>query len=68
MASLAGRGNDAAIDILSPFKSADTRDAGLARMIHEGFYCNRRYAAATSLSAGGLATQLINTCCFNSQL
>ena len=26
----------------------------LARIIHEGFYCNRRYAATTSLTAGGL--------------
>ena len=24
----------------------------LARTIHEGFYCNRRHAAATSLAAG----------------
>jgi len=33
---------------------------GLARIIHEGFYCNRRYAAATSLTAGGLAAQSLN--------
>ena len=26
----------------------------LTRIIHEGFYCNRRYVAATSLTAGGL--------------
>jgi hypothetical protein len=26
----------------------------LARMIHERFYCNRRYAAATSLAAVSL--------------
>ena len=26
---------------------------GPARSIHEGFYCNRRYAAATSLMAAG---------------
>ena len=32
----------------------------LARIIHEGFYCNRRYAAATSLTAGGLAAQSVN--------
>jgi len=25
----------------------------LARIIHEGFYCNRRYVAATSLTAAG---------------
>jgi hypothetical protein len=25
----------------------------LARIIHEGVYCNRRYVAATSLTAGG---------------
>ncbi|HLA62120.1 MAG TPA: hypothetical protein VK626_07735 [Nitrospiraceae bacterium] len=30
----------------------------LARIIHEGFYCNRRYGAATSLTAGGLAPRL----------
>jgi hypothetical protein len=24
----------------------------LARIIHDGFYCNRRYAATTSLAAG----------------
>jgi len=35
-------------------------------MSHDGFYCNRRYAAATSLraacstQAGGLAAQSIN--------
>jgi hypothetical protein len=32
----------------------------LARTIHEDFYCNRRYAAATSLTAGGLAAQSVN--------
>ena len=32
----------------------------LARIIHEGFYCNRRYAAMTSLTAGGLAAQSVN--------
>ena len=31
-----------------------------ARIIHEDFYCNRRYAAATSLPAGGLAAQSVN--------
>ncbi len=31
-----------------------------ARVILEGFYCNRRYAAATSLTADGLAAQLVN--------
>ena len=30
----------------------------LARIIHEGFYCNRRYVAATSLTAGGPAPRL----------
>ena len=29
-------------------------------MIHEDFYCTRRYAAATSLTAGGLAAQSVN--------
>ena len=33
---------------------------GLARMIYEDFYCNRRYAAATGLTADGLAAQLVN--------
>ena len=32
----------------------------LARTIHEDFYCNRQYAAATSLTAGGLAAQSVN--------
>src|SRR5713226_5749091 len=32
----------------------------LARIIHEGFCYNRRYAAATSLTAGGLAPQSVN--------
>ncbi len=32
----------------------------LTRIIHEDFYCNRRYAAATSLTAGGLAAQSVN--------
>ena len=31
-----------------------------ARIIYEGFYCNRRYAAMTSLSVGGLAAQSVN--------
>jgi hypothetical protein len=32
----------------------------LAGIIHEGFYYNRRYAAATSLTAGGLAARSVN--------
>ncbi|MBI4002772.1 MAG: hypothetical protein HY348_13445, partial [Nitrospira defluvii] len=32
----------------------------LARIIHEDFYYNRRYAATTSLTAGGLAAQSVN--------
>jgi hypothetical protein len=32
----------------------------LARIIHECFYCNRRYAATTSLTAGGLAARSVN--------
>ena len=32
----------------------------LARIIHEDFYCNRRYTATTSLTAGGLAAQSVN--------
>ena len=31
-----------------------------ARIIHEDFYCNHRYAAATSLTAGGLAAWSVN--------
>ena len=31
----------------------------LARIIHEGFYCTRRYAATTSLTAGGLVAQSV---------
>ena len=31
-----------------------------ARIVHEDFYCNHRYAAATSLTAGGLAAQSVN--------
>ena len=34
--------------------------AGLARIIHEGFYYNRRYAATTSLTAGGLVARSVN--------
>jgi len=33
---------------------------GLARINHEDFYCNRRAAAATSLTVGGLAAQSVN--------
>jgi hypothetical protein len=32
----------------------------LACIIHEDFYYNRRYAAATSLKAGGLAARSVN--------
>jgi hypothetical protein len=32
----------------------------LARISHEDLYCNRRYAATTSLTAGGLAAQSVN--------
>ena len=32
----------------------------IARLIQEDFYCNRRYAPATSPSAGGLAAQSVN--------
>ena len=32
----------------------------LARLIHEDFYYNRRYAATTNLTAGGLAAQSVN--------
>jgi hypothetical protein len=40
--------------------SAWGTDTALTRIIHEDFYYNRRYAATTSLTAGGLATQSIN--------
>ena len=32
----------------------------ITRITHEGFYCNRRYAATTSLTAGGLAARSVN--------
>ena len=32
----------------------------LARIIHEDCYCNYRYPATTSLTAGGLAVQSVN--------
>ena len=32
----------------------------LAPIIHEDFYCNRRYAAVTSLTAGELAARSVN--------
>jgi len=32
----------------------------LARIIHERFCCNRGFAAATSLSAGGLAARSVD--------
>ena len=32
----------------------------LACNIHEDFYCNHRYAATTSLTAGGLAAQSVD--------
>ena len=35
-------------------------DRLLARIIHEDFYCNRRDAATTRLTAGGLAAQSVN--------
>ena len=44
----------------------------LACNIHEDFYCHRRYAATTSLTAGGLAAQSVNilfqVCLLPSQL
>jgi hypothetical protein len=53
---------------------------GLTRIIYEGFYCNRRYAAATSPSVDGLALRSVNIlfqvrflslatpCCIRSEL
>jgi hypothetical protein len=35
-------------------------DRLLVRIIYERFHCNRLYAAATSLTAGGLAAQSVN--------
>ena len=43
-----------------PITLADFFSILLARIIHEDFYCNRRSAAATSLTAGGLAAQSVN--------
>ena len=40
--------------------TTNNQRATQARIIHEDFYCNRRYAAATSLTAGGLAAQSVN--------
>ena len=40
--------------------SGNTIALDLARIIHEGFYCNRRYAATISLTAGGLAARSVN--------
>ena len=44
---------------ISPGWASDSSPS-LARIIHEDFYCNRRYAATTSLTAGGLAAQSVN--------
>ena len=38
----------------------EERDDALARIIHERVCCNRGFAAATSLSAGGLAAPSID--------
>jgi hypothetical protein len=43
-----------------PDKYTFHRVASLACIIHEGFYYNRRYAAVTSLTAGGLAARSVN--------
>ncbi|MEO7859938.1 MAG: hypothetical protein ABIU05_05750 [Nitrospirales bacterium] len=39
------------------FRGPNSSD--LARIIHEGFYCTRRYAATTGLTAGGLVAQSV---------
>ena len=41
-------------------KTTNNQPVTQARSIHEDFYCNRRYTAATSLTAGGLAAQSVN--------
>jgi hypothetical protein len=38
-------------------------DRLLAHIVHEDLYWNRRHAAATSLTEGGLAAQSINILC-----
>jgi len=40
--------------------TGEERDHALARIIHERFCCNRGFAAATSLSAGGLAARSVD--------
>jgi len=42
--------------------------SGLARIIHERFCCNCGFAAATSLSAGGLAARSVNILFKNASL
>ncbi len=39
---------------------SESQTGHLARIIHKDFYCNCRYAAATSLTAGGFAAQSVN--------
>jgi hypothetical protein len=48
----------------SPRRERQCRRGLLARIIYEGFYCTSRYAAATGLTAGGLAAQPVNILCF----
>ena len=43
-----------------PEKGNVRPDRALAHIIHEDFYCNHRYAATTSLTAGGFAAQSVN--------
>ncbi len=45
---------------LVPSNIALLAGQNLARIIHEDFYCNRRYTATTSLTASGLAAQSVN--------
>ena len=41
-------------------ESTDSHVVALTRIIHEGFYCNHRHAAVTSLTAGRLAARSVN--------
>ena len=45
---------------LVPSNNPSLTGQNLARIIHEDFYCNRRYTAMTSLTASGLAAQSVN--------
>ena len=63
--SLSGRTASAAPSLMCPHEDAGkmiehSTPYPLTRIIHERFCCNRGFAAATSLSAGGLAARLVD--------